>query len=48
MDLNWWLANINIDQQFVSDGDPNTITVPKEKESSIDKSKLNGKKLKVY
>ena len=48
MDLNWWLANITTDQQYVSDGDPDTITVPKEKESLIDKSKLDGKKLRVY
>jgi hypothetical protein len=48
-DLNWWLnGHLSVAQQYVSDGDPNTITVPKVKESLIDTTKLMGKKLKVY
>jgi peptidoglycan/xylan/chitin deacetylase (PgdA/CDA1 family) len=47
-DLAWWLKNVNQNDLYVSDGDPNTISVPKAKESEIDKSKLNGKQLIVY
>jgi hypothetical protein len=48
-DLDWWLdGHISIEQQYISDGDPNTITVPKAKESLIDIAKLSSKVLKVY
>lgn len=48
-DLNWWLkGHISVEQQYISDGDPNTITVPKAKENLIDASRLNNKKIKVY
>ena len=48
MDLNWWIKGQAMDKQYISDGDPNLITVPKGKESLIDTSKLKGKELKIY
>lgn len=47
-DLGWWLKNVSRSEQYISDGNPNTITIPKAKEAEIDKSKLNGKQLIVY
>jgi len=34
--------------RYVSDGDPNTVTIPKSIESRIDKTKLQGANLRVY
>ncbi|HHW31665.1 MAG TPA: polysaccharide deacetylase family protein [Clostridiaceae bacterium] len=48
MDLTWWLENLSREEQYVSDGDPDTITVPKEREHLIDKSKLEGRNLIIY
>lgn len=48
MDFNWWLNKLTKEQQYVSDGDPTTITVPKDKESFIDKLTLRDKKIKTY
>jgi hypothetical protein len=47
-DLAWWLKNLSRDEQYVSDGNPNTITVPKSKTDSVDKDRLNGKQFIVY
>jgi hypothetical protein len=47
-DLAWWLKNLSRNEQYVSDGNPDTVTIPKEKEQEIDKEKLKGKKLVVY
>lgn len=47
-DLAWWLKNLTREGQYISDGDPNTITVPKSKEENIDHDKLQGKKLVLY
>jgi hypothetical protein len=47
-DLAWWLAELSREEQYVSDGNPDTITVPKSKESVVDAAKLSGKKLIVY
>ncbi|MCX7921682.1 MAG: polysaccharide deacetylase family protein [Clostridia bacterium] len=47
-DLAWWLKNLSVGEQYVSDGDPNTVTVPKSREEAVDKNKLNGKQLVVY
>ena len=47
MDLEWWLANPR-DPVYVSDGDPNTITVPEAYRSLVDDSKLGSKQLRVY
>lgn len=47
-DLTWWLPKMTGSQMFVSDGDPSTIVVPKDKKDNVDESKLNGKKLIEY
>jgi hypothetical protein len=47
-DLAWWLKEMKRDRQFVSDGDPQTVTVPGSKEADIDKARLNGRKLVIY
>lgn len=46
-DFEWWLANPR-DPIYVSDGDPNTVTVPQAYTSLVDESKLGGKQLRVY
>jgi|CZCB01.1.fsa_nt_gi peptidoglycan/xylan/chitin deacetylase (PgdA/CDA1 family) len=47
-DLTYWLPNMTRDRMYISDGDPNTVVVPKGKENLIDTGKLNGKKLITY
>ncbi|RCX16287.1 polysaccharide deacetylase [Anaerobacterium chartisolvens] len=47
-DLEWWLENISEGEQYISDGNPDTVTLPSGKEDSIDKDKLKGKQLVVY
>lgn len=47
-DLAWWLKNLSREGQYISDGDPNTVTIPKSKEENIDNDKLQGKRLVVY
>jgi len=47
-DLEWWLKNLKRSSQFVSDGNPDTVTVPEEKAEAIDKSKLGGRTLVTY
>ncbi len=46
----FWLDRIkNGDQgRYISDGDPNTVTIPSSLESKTDKSHLNGATLRVY
>lgn len=47
-DLAWWLKEMKRDKQFVSDGDPAAVTVPKDKESLLDAQKLQGRRLVTY
>lgn len=47
-DLAWWLQQEKREAQYISDGNPDTVTVPKARESSVDASKLNGRKLILY
>jgi len=47
-DLAWWLNKLTREQQYISDGNPDTVTIPKEKEAEIDTEKLEGKELVVY
>ena len=47
-DLAWWLEQEKRESQYISDGNPDTVTVPKAREASVDTSKLNGRKLIVY
>ncbi|MGI6777702.1 MAG: polysaccharide deacetylase family protein [Acetivibrionales bacterium] len=47
-DLAWWLERLSRDEQYVSDGNADTVAVPKAKEDQVDKGKLKGKELIVY
>lgn len=47
-DLAWWLKKLTREQQYISDGNPDTVTVPKAKEGEVDPAKLQGKKLITY
>jgi hypothetical protein len=47
-DLEWWLVNMKRSREFVSDGDPNTITVPEDYADQVDQEKLGGRKLVIY
>jgi len=46
--LDSWLRKLTRDQLFISDGDPNTITVPQAKKDSIDLLRIGNKTLRVY
>lgn len=46
-DFEWWLENLR-QPVYVSDGDPNTITVPQADEALVDQNKLGGKQLRLY
>lgn len=50
MQLTWWLDQYekSPDKRFISDGDPKTITVPREKEALINTDWLNDYKLNLY
>lgn len=47
-DLEWWLGNLSRAEQYVSDGNPDTITIPKSREDSLDKERLKGRELIIY
>jgi hypothetical protein len=47
-DLNWWLERLSREEQYVSDGNPDTVAVPEEAASSIDPEKLGDKILITY
>ncbi|HOM03286.1 MAG TPA: polysaccharide deacetylase family protein [Acetivibrio sp.] len=47
-DLAWWIKNLSREEQYVSDGNPDTVTVPAKNEDKVDKDKLKGKELIVY
>ncbi|EMS69713.1 polysaccharide deacetylase family protein [Ruminiclostridium cellobioparum] len=48
-DLAWWLDTLGKgSSQYVSDGNPETVTVPKDKQKNVDMSRLNGKQLVTY
>ncbi|MCX7745483.1 MAG: polysaccharide deacetylase family protein [Clostridia bacterium] len=47
-DLAWWIKNLSEKEQFISDGDPNRVTIPKEKEADISKERISGKELILY
>ncbi len=49
-DLIWWLEHIDINEMYVSDGDPDTITVLKAEyeKNGINEAKLPGKTLELY
>ncbi len=45
-----WLAVLdkNPERRYISDGNPDIVTVPKKFEEKVDKEKLNGKELYIY
>ena len=48
-DLAWWLDTLGRgSSQYVSDGNPDTVTVPEDKQKNVDMSRLNGKQLITY
>lgn len=47
-DLAWWIKNLTREGQYISDGNADTVTVPKSKEENVDTGKLQGKSLVVY
>lgn len=47
-DLAWWVEKLSRDEQYISDGDAETVTIPKAKEVDVDAEKLKGKKLVTY
>lgn len=47
-DLEWWMKQLSKNDKYISDGNPNTITLPKAKEASMDMEKLKDKKLVSY
>lgn len=44
-DLDWWLERMTLEEQYVSDGNPDAVTVPLECLSKVDLGKLKGKRL---
>lgn len=50
MDLWWYFKQYeeNPDRRYISDGNPDRISIPKELESKIDKSKIEDKELFLY
>ena len=47
-DLNWWLRNMKRSNEFVSDGDPNKVTVPESYADLVDQDRLGGRELVIY
>lgn len=47
-DLAWWLKNLKHSNEYVSDGDPSSVTVPEAYKDIIDTSKLGGRALSTY
>jgi peptidoglycan/xylan/chitin deacetylase (PgdA/CDA1 family) len=48
-DLNWWIGKLEKgSSQYISDGNPDTITVPISKQKNVDMTKLGGKRLITY
>ncbi len=47
-DLSWWLENMKRDNQYVSDGDPATVTIPEAYLEYVDQEMLGGRTLRTY
>ena len=47
-DLAWWLDNLKRDKQYISDGDPATVTVPQASAEFVDQARLSGRTLVTY
>ncbi|HEY9061985.1 MAG TPA: polysaccharide deacetylase family protein [Pseudobacteroides sp.] len=47
-DLEWWLKNMSRSEQYVSDGNPQTVTVPEVKKDGVNLDSLKDKKFITY
>lgn len=47
-DLHWWMDQLSYEEQFVSDGNPETIAIPESQEENIDKEKTKDKRIITY
>ena len=47
-DLAWWLDNLKLEHQYVSDGNAATVAVPEISAEYVDQSRLNGRQLVTY
>lgn len=47
-DLTWWLANTKRENQYVSDGNPDTVTVPESRAEQVNRDSLGGRELVIY
>lgn len=47
-DLGWWLSNMKRDNQYVSDGDPNTVAIPESYLEYINQEMLGERTLLTY
>ncbi len=47
-DLAWWMKSIKRSNEYVSDGNPSTVTVPESYKDIVDTSKLGGRNLITY
>ncbi len=47
-DLEWWLNNMSRERQYISDGNPDTVTVPKSHEEFVNKELIGGRELVIY
>ncbi len=47
-DLAWWLERLTREEQYVSDGNPETVTIPEGKLENVDQDRLQGKTLITY
>ena len=47
---NFWLDRLRTgpEHRYVSDGDPNTLTVPRKEAAEVDRTRLNGLSLRLY
>lgn len=50
LDIDYWIKYFenNPKERYVSDGNPNTVVIPKGKENSIDENKVFGKEIIIY
>ena len=47
-DLYWWLENLSRQEQYISDGNADTVAIPEGMEEYINKEALGQKELIVY
>ncbi len=47
-DLTWWLGKLSRGEQYISDGEPDTIVIPETKQSQVNSESLKDKELIIY